>query len=468
MHLPRVALGSLTSDADRQPLVWALLAALHEVGCELAHFHSTTRLAPHDAARSLTGSGSRHLDSWAMSRATCLRTLLRTAPDAGVSVLEGDFSLTAGTASVTELPADSNLTTLSNLNSLSNLKTLADWLDAPRIAIVPLDSLDPCRLPKRPERLDAMLLDQAIDGRHAAHWQTNLESLWGVPVLGWLDRADSLRSLCHTLPAGRDPSPALCSALGRRLLSNLQLDKLLALADRQPLPELPTDDLLFDRDASPLRIAIAYDEEFCGYFPDTLELLEEAGAELRDFSPLRSGSLPDGADVVYFGCGHPERQPEALARNHCLRQSLRDFAARGGRIYGEGSGLAYLCREIDLGSSAGRSGGRRWPMTGLLPAVARLVEQPREAQPVEVTFTTNSWLVEDGDFLRGYRHPGWTIEPQGPMVSFAHAPDQRLDVLGRANVVGSRLWVNLAANEHLLRRFLTPAAPVGAVARRGF
>ena len=105
---------------------------------------------------------------------------------------------------------------------------------------------------------------------------------------------------------------------------------------------------------------------------------------------------------------------------------------------------------------------------GLLPAVARLVEQPSEAQPVEVAFATSSWLVESGDFLRGYRHPGWTIEPLGPMVSFAHAPDQRLDMLGRANVVGSRLWVNLAANEHLLRRFLTPAVTAGIVARRGF
>ena len=449
-HLPRVAIGSLTQDADRKPLVWALLAALHEVGCDLAHFHSTTRLAPHDAARSLTGSGSRHLDSWAMTRGACLRTLLRAANDAEISVIEGDFCPPA--TSMSGSPGATE----------SNLSTLSDWLEAPRIAIVDLNSVDPCRLPNRPERLDALLLDQAIDARHAAHWQTNLEALWGVPVLGWLDRAESLRSLCRTLPAGRDPSPELCAALSRRLLANLRLDKLFALADRHPLPSLPADDLLFDHESKSLRIAIAYDEEFCGYFPDTLDLLEEAGAELCDFSPLRSGGLPDGAHVVYFGCGHPERQPEALAKNHCLQQSLRQFAASGGRIYGEGSGLAYLCREIEL------EGGRRLPMTGLLPAVARFIDQPAEPEPVEITFATGSWLVEDSDYLRGYRHPGWAIEPKGTMVSYAQAPDQRLDVLGRANVVGSRLWVNLAANEHLLRRFLAPAVPAGATARRGF
>jgi cobyrinic acid a,c-diamide synthase len=458
-QLPRVAIGSLTPNADRHPLVWALLAALHAAGCELAHFHSTTRLSMHDAARSLTGTGSRHLDSWAMSRAACLRTLVRAGSAAGLAIIEGDFR-----------PATASMAADGGTNgpaTTSSLHTLSDWLDASQIAIVQADLLDPCVPPPRPKHLDGLLLDRVIDDRHAAHWQTNLEALWGVPVLGWLDRAESLRSLCRSLPAGRDPSPDLCAALGRRLLTNLQLDKLLALADRNPLPPLPADDLLFDSGSERLRIAIAYDEEFCGYFPDTLELLEEAGAELCDFSPLRSGCLPDGADVVYFGCGHPERQPDALAKNHCLRQSLREFAAAGGRIYGEGGGLAYLCREIQLGP-ADAPAASRFPMTGLLPAVARLVFEPAEPQPVELTFATGSWLVEAGDYFRGYRHPGWTIAPQGPMVSYAQAPDQRLDVLGRGNVVGSRVWVNLAANEHLLRRFLAPAVPAGGSVRRGF
>ena len=174
-----------------------MLAALHEIGCDFAHFHSSSRLAPHDAARSLTGSGSRHLDCWAMSRSTCLRTLLRAAADSEVAVIEGDFG-PPGIACPSDLISPANP---------SNLSTLSDWLNAPRIAIVQLDSLDPCRLPRRPERLDALLLDQAIDARHAAHWQTNLEAHWGVPVLGWLDRAESLRSLCRTL-AGRPRSVA--------------------------------------------------------------------------------------------------------------------------------------------------------------------------------------------------------------------------------------------------------------------
>jgi cobyrinic acid a,c-diamide synthase len=384
-----------------------------------------------------------------MSRSTCLRTLARASEHVALAIVDGRYESSAGPRRGAAPRG-------------SSLDTLCEWLDLPRVAIVDLAGLDPCNLPRRPERLDALLLDRAIDAAHAAWWQTNFEALWKAPVLGWLDQATSLRTLCRTLPAGRDPSPELCAALGRRVLANLQMDKLLALADRAPLAAAPADDLAFELTSGPLRIAVAYDEDYCGYFPDTLDLLEEAGAELCDFSPLRSGSLPDGADVVYFGCGHPERQPEVLAGNHCLQQSLRQFAAAGGRIYGEGSGLAYLCREMALPD------GRRLAMTGLLPAVARLLPTSDPPEPVEITFRTGCWLVEEGTQLRGYRHPDWQIEPRGTTVAYAADPGQRNDLLGRGNVIGSRVLVNLAANEHLLRRFVQPCVSVPAAVRRGF
>lgn len=453
--LPRVAVGTIQPQAQREPIVWGLLAALHAAGQDVCQFHSTTCPTDHDAARSLTSSGSRHLDSWAMSRTSCLRALYRTTSHTEFAVVEGNFSPVA--APVAE-PLG------------SSLSTLCDWLDLPRIAVVDLDALDPCRIPQPPPRLDGLLLDRAKGAVHAAYWQTTLEALWKAPVLGWLDRADSLRSLCRTLPDGRDPSPALCGALGRRLAANLRWDKLLALADRSPLPTLPIDHLGWELPDGPLRIAVAYDEDFCGYFPDTLDLLEEAGAELCDFSPLHSGAIPDGADVVYIGCGHPERQPDVLAGNHCLRQSLQSHAARGGRIYAEGSGLAYLCRELVLPHGQDGAGGqegageRRIPMSGLLPAAAHWSPTAAPPQPVELCLRMGSWMIEAGATIRGYRQRSWRIEPTGPLDKYAQHPQQRLDVIGCDNVIGSQIALNLAANEHLLRRFVHP--PTSATLRR--
>jgi cobyrinic acid a,c-diamide synthase len=204
---------------------------------------------------------------------------------------------------------------------------------------------------------------------------------------------------------------------------------------------------------------VAYDEAYSGYYPETLDLLEAAGAELCDFSPLRSGAIPAGVDVVFFGSGQPEQHAAELANNHCLKQSLRCFAAAGGRIYAEGSGLAYLCREMVFPC------GHCVAMSGLLPATARWLPPTAEAEPTEVTFGASSWLVPSRTALRGYRHPGWQIEPRGAMVTYALDRSQRLDVLGRGNVIGSRVLFNLAANRHVLRRFFEPYAPVAASAR---
>ena len=117
--------------------------------------------------------------------------------------------------------------------------------------------------------------------------------------------------------------------------------------------------------AHPLNIAVAYDEAFSCYFPDTLDVLESQGANVSVFSPLRSERLPDHTDVVYFGCGQPEDYVNELAANFCMKESLWNHVVSGGRVYAESAGLAYLCREMVMPC------GHHWPMVGLLPALAR-------------------------------------------------------------------------------------------------
>jgi cobyrinic acid a,c-diamide synthase len=423
--------------------VWGLVAALAETDDSPVLFRSSCDFAPHDASRSILGRGSRHLDSWAMSRSDAISALARGSGQRDTAIIEGRFDCAQ--------PAVERRTA-------SSLDRLSEWLDLPRIAIVDVRELARRGVRRLPSKVDALLLDRVRDVADGAYWQTTLESLWKTPVLGWLDEATALRALCDSLPAGQHPSRELCQALGRRLLTTLRVPRLRQLVSRAaPLSFEPEPWLLLAKQR-PFRIAVALDEAYSGCYPESFDLLEAAGAELCDFSPLRSEAIPDDVDVVYLGCGHPERDAERLAANHCLKQSLRCFAAAGGRIYAEGSGLAYLCREIVLPS------GRTVSMTGLLPATARCLGRCA-AEPTEVTFGVSSWLVPARVSLRGYRHIGWQIEPRGPMITYARDAAQRLDVLGRGNIIGSRVLVNLAANRHLLRRFFEPYAPVVSIAR---
>jgi cobyrinic acid a,c-diamide synthase len=434
--MPRIAVGTVQHLAEGEPITWGLLAALRRFGHSPQAFRSQACFATREGARVITGRPSRHLDSWMMDPGECCEAFQRGMRESDLALVTGEYD--------TALP-DNSCTPRGG-----SLDTLCQWLDLPKVAIVDVSLPLACSLPRPPQKLDALLLDRVASERDYERLRVEFEVIWGVPVLGWLDEAKRLRELVCRLPPGSEPTIDLCSALSERLQRHFDLRRFLQLAERSRMREIEASHLIALPSRQPLRVAVAYAEGFSSYFPDTLDRLETAGAIIRDFSPLTSGSLPEGTDLVYFGCGHPERHLAALATNHCLQQSLRSYAAAGGRIYGEGAGMAYLCRQIVLPD------GRVAPMCGLLPATARMVEPAREFEPVEITFGESCWLAAAKSKLRGYRHTGWQIEPTGAMLTYAQSPGNRLDVLGRGNVIGSRLLVDFGAQVHLLRRFFAP------------
>ncbi len=88
------------------------------------------------------------------------------------------------------------------------------------------------------------------------------------------------------------------------------------------------------------------DSAFTFYYPENLEALESAGAELVAIEALTASQLPPGLDALYIGGGFPETHAAALAANGSFLASLRDAARRGLPIYAECGGLMLLARSI--------------------------------------------------------------------------------------------------------------------------
>jgi len=85
-------------------------------------------------------------------------------------------------------------------------------------------------------------------------------------------------------------------------------------------------------------IAVAQDAAFCFAYPANLECLQQLGATLTFFSPLRDNTLPP-CDAVWLPGGYPELHGETLAANRTMAEALRDHAAAGKPLLAECGGM---------------------------------------------------------------------------------------------------------------------------------
>lgn len=428
-HFPRLALGPIQPGVDARPLQWALLESLRQRGLHVQSFLSRACFLDFSEQATVTGVNPRHLDSWLMSPPVCRRTFASAVANADIAVVCGTFVPTA--------------------ESGGRLDRLCDWLSLPRLGILDVNHPEHQVEPGLLNSLDGLLLVGVAQGAdHFSQWAAKIESRWGVPVLGGLGEIPALDVEIAGMSAGMRPSRSLCVGLASALQKTTDLDRLLSLADSveglDPAACLPVSGSVRGR----VVIAVAYDEAFSLYFPDMLDALESAGAEIVDFSPLRDERLPAETDIVYLGCGHPERHASALSHNHCMKLALRSHVCHGGRLYAEAGGLAYLCQQMETADQG------QFRMAGIFPAVAILDPAPREPESAAVILDRWTWLGGPGVLLRGYRNRRWRFESVGSMLRCAVSPQGRQDLVGGGPAVGSCLHLDFALQADLLRGFL--------------
>lgn len=105
-------------------------------------------------------------------------------------------------------------------------------------------------------------------------------------------------------------------------------------------------------DDGKVRVGVAKDAAFCFYYKENLELLEESGAELVFFSPLRDQKIPENISGLIFGGGYPELNCKELSENNSMRRSVKDAIRSGMPVW---QSAAVLCIFM-----------RRWKMRGIL------------------------------------------------------------------------------------------------------
>jgi cobyrinic acid a,c-diamide synthase len=93
-----------------------------------------------------------------------------------------------------------------------------------------------------------------------------------------------------------------------------------------------------------VRIAVAQDTAFSFIYQANLDCLQQLGAEIEFFSPVKGNELPS-CDALYLPGGYPELHLEALSNNQTLIKQIQQHA-KSKPILAECGGMIYLSQYL--------------------------------------------------------------------------------------------------------------------------
>ncbi|MBL8798220.1 MAG: cobyrinate a,c-diamide synthase [Planctomycetia bacterium] len=411
MTAHRLLVAGTHSGVGKTTVALALMAALRARGLTVQPFKVGPDFIDPGHHSAVCGRTSRNLDTWMLPEAAVRATFERACTDADAVVIEGVMGLfdgrgaddwrgsSADVARLLEVPVVLVVDAAAQAASVAAVvKGFAEF--DPRVRVV------------------GVICNRVAGPRHYDYLAPAIRQYTNVVPLGWLPRREDWRiPERHLGLTTIEEHPRDWAYLGRALTETVDLELLLKLtqsSNRPAMTEIATPATQRER-----RVAVARDAAFCFYYPENLELLAGAGAELVFFSPLTDAALPSDTDLLYLGGGYPELHAARFSSNRPMLDSMRAYHRAGSTIYAECGGLMACCRELVDAE------GRNWPMLDLLPA--RTVMQPRRAALGYVTLTTrqHSLLGPAGTVVRGHEFHYSRLEPLGPLHYAAELDDGR-------------------------------------------
>ncbi len=291
----------------------------------------------------------RNLDFYMMGDENILRSFQSASPGADIALIEGNLGLYDGI----------------DINGTDSTAGLAHLLDAPVVIVVDTWGMNRGVAPLLtgyrdfdPElSIAGVILNRVSSPRHESKLVKSIERHVGMEILGVIPKAPDQVGLeerhMGLVPVKEDPALAgKIGAIGEIVGANVDLDRLTTIA--ATAGDLPMVKPCPKRKVEPdIRIGVALDRAFTFYYPECLEALESAGAEIVPFSPLEDSVLPE-VNGLYIGGGFPEVFIKELEANQALRRVIKSEIDRGLPVYAECGGMMYLTRSIEWNGLAGQ------------------------------------------------------------------------------------------------------------------
>lgn len=397
MASARFLLAAPASGSGKTTVMVGLIAALRKRGLRVQPFKAGPDYIDPSYHTLAAGQPCRNLDAWMIPPERLKSLFHHHAQEGEISVIEGVMGLFDGENYQNDSGSTAQIAKLTETPVVLIIDAAKAARSAAAVALG-FQKFDP-DLP-----LAGFIVNYVAGENHGEGVASAIEKATGLPVLGWLPRNPDLiipeRHLGLIPTAETGQWDGFIRAAAAHISRYLDLDALLGIA--RQAPRARTQNLLADLQrewqpelSSQPVIAVARDEAFNFIYPENLDLLRAAGAEIAFFSPLKDNSLPKGTKGIVISGGFPELFAEALSVNEGIRIALKNAHAKSLPIYAECGGLMALTQTIvDLD-------GKEHPLFGLLPGRSVM------SQKLNMGYRTaraagNSWLMQEGEEIRGH------------------------------------------------------------------
>ena len=379
MGFPRIIISALHGGSGKTIISIGIIAALRSLGEKIVSFKKGPDYIDAGWLSLAAGGPCYNLDTFLVSEKDVLNSFLIHSSKSNIAVIEGNRGLYDGI----------------DINGSTCTAELAKLLEAP--VVLCLDCTKSTRtmaasvlgcIHFAPEvKIAGVILNRVAGKRHENILRRSIEYYTGLTVFGALPKLD--KQIFPERHMGLVPttehewaknSIKVVSKIAKQYINLDALDNIAREAANIPIGSASGKSseencLIKDKNQnlsenrSKPKIGIARDSAFQFYYPENIEALASAGAELVFLSPLKNRSVPL-IDALYIGGGFPETHANELSENALFRNELRLMAKQGLPIYAECGGLMYLGEELILEE-------KPYPMAGILPVAFGLSKKPR-------------------------------------------------------------------------------------------
>lgn len=404
MKLNRIMIAAPKSGSGKTTITCALLQALKDRGERVVSYKCGPDYIDPMFHQKVLGVSSKNLDTFFTGEACTRRLFLQSRTEEDLAVMEGVMGLYDGLGGVRKEGSSYHLAQVTKTPILlvvdtkgmgrSALALIAGFLQYDTDHLIRGVILN--RTSKAMFELLKPLIEEELHILAVGYFPDSKELLIGSRHLGLM------------LPQELTDLRKKLREAAEIFMQTVSLEKIMEIAcGAEPLEE---DGLAAGIDPCgeencPL-IAVAKDEAFCFYYEDNLRLLEQFGAKIEYFSPLRDKALPAGTNGILLGGGYPELHAKELSENRELMEQIKSALSDGMPVVAECGGFMYLHSVLEDQKKQPHA------MAGALQGSCHYAGKLVRFGYIEVLEKRSSFLPE-GESIRGHEFHYFDSENNG-------------------------------------------------------